>query len=178
MWVIVCKFCGFYDWYALYIKWVQILINSYFKYMTYKFEGSKYRNVENKSLVEIAKLIRKDLKLAYPDFKFSISVLDHIKINIIITKTNNIEVFNTAYQKYKQDKYTSLNLRDWINADNALITGEEFELVKNYFNLTKEAHAIKKNIEFIANEYNFDDSEIESDYTHNNFYLSVKYDNL
>jgi hypothetical protein len=53
-----------------------------------KFEGAKYRETQNLNIVEIAKLVRKDLKEAFPKYKFGVRVEKfsmgqaiHIKVN-------------------------------------------------------------------------------------------------
>lgn len=39
-----------------------------------KFEGEKYRDIMYLDIAEVAKLVRKDLKEAFPDYKFSVRI--------------------------------------------------------------------------------------------------------
>lgn len=102
--------------------------------------GSKYKEVKNLTVVEIAKLVRKDLK-QFNDCKFSVnSDRNTITIYLKDSPLNRLEIYDQSQEL------------GW--------GGKVIAIEKNFRNQVKE----------ILNQYNFNDSEILTDYFHVNFY--------
>jgi type II secretory pathway component GspD/PulD (secretin) len=102
--------------------------------------GTKYQEVKNLSVVEIAKLVRKDLK-QFNDCKFSVnSDRNTITIYLKDSPLNKLEVYDQSLELGWGDKVIAIE--------------------KNFRNKVKE----------ILDQYNFNNSEIMTDYFHVNFY--------
>jgi CRISPR/Cas system CSM-associated protein Csm4 (group 5 of RAMP superfamily) len=123
--------------------------------MTYKFEGCKYQETKDKSLKEIAQLIRKDLKqytdnckkLGY-DIKLSVKTQYYSMgqtIHVTIQDTN-FNLFNSNF-----------NPNEKINDNNEIYT--------NKFKKLNEV------IHTICSQYNYDDSDSMTDYFSTKFYI-------
>ena len=109
--------------------------------------GSKYKEVKNLTVVEIAKLVRKDLK-QFNDCKFSVtSDYNTITIYLKDSPLNRLEIYDQSQEL------------GW--------GGKVIAIEKNFRNQVKE----------ILNQYNFIDSEILTDYFHVNFYGHFYLDN-
>ena len=120
----------------------------------FKFEGSKYRAVKNLRTSEIAKLIRVDLKLPFPTTKFSVTTdlyTGWSAINVSILEVN----FEFKNPDYNSDFY-------------------DFNLKNNY--LSEEGLNFKNEVKKIISQYNYDDSDSQSDYFNVNFYWGVDFD--
>jgi hypothetical protein len=102
--------------------------------------GNKYKEVKNLTVVEIAKLVRKDLK-QFNDCKFSVtSDYNTITIYLKDSPLNKLEVYDQSLELGWGDKVIAIE--------------------KNFRNKVKE----------ILDQYNFNNSEIMTDYFHVNFY--------
>jgi hypothetical protein len=109
--------------------------------------GSKYKEVKNLTVVEIAKLVRKDLK-QFNDCKFSVnSNRNTITIYLKDSPLNRLEIYDQSQEL------------GW--------GGKVIAIEKNFRNKVKE----------ILNQYNFNNSEIMTDYFHVNFYSHFYLDN-
>lgn len=122
------------------------------------FKGSKYS--EKLSRVEIAKLIRKDLHAKFPTIKFSVKCPRGRAIDVEIQSFPNSsgEVLN--WDRWLHDKehpYSAMPARGVLPI------------------LADIAGQVVTEVEAICNAYNFDHSEIETDYFHVNFYLNVNF---
>lgn len=102
--------------------------------------GNKYQQVKDLTVVQIAKLVRKDLK-QFNDCKFSV-ISDHNSINIFLmdSSIDRLDVYDELYHTGRGDKIIIIN--------------------KNFYN----------NIMEILDQYNFDNSETMTDYFHVNYY--------
>lgn len=117
------------------------------------FEGSKYQATKDLRTVEIAKLIRKDLKAAFPGVKFSVTCgSGHNAIDVEI--------------KSLPHGVTTVRNPHYIPGSND---------PAKQCHTTEEAMAFEKQVEAVVNAYNFDRSDIQSDYFNVNFYESVKW---
>lgn len=96
-------------------------------------EGSKYRDTYGMDIKEIAKLVRKDLKEAFPNYIFKVQI-----------------------ERYSMGQ--SLHIQ--VNG-----TG-----IKERF--SEEARKLEEEIRALANEYNYDDSDIMTDYFNVRFYCN------
>jgi hypothetical protein len=102
--------------------------------------GNKYKEVKNLTVVEIAKLVRKDLK-QFNDCKFSVtSDYNTITVYLKDSPLNRLEIYDQSLELGWGDKVIAIE--------------------KNFRNKVKE----------ILDQYNFNNSEIMTDYFHVNFY--------
>lgn len=111
------------------------------------FKGSKYVETKHLTNVQIAKLIRADLKAALPGFRFTVRCPNN-SIDVVIV---SVPAGLTILADYSTD------IRPWSAR------------------LTPDAAAALKTAEEIYNSYNFDHSEIESDYFHVRYYGNVEF---
>lgn len=124
-----------------------------------KFTGEKYPDHKETDIKDIAVLIRAELK-AIPGLKVSVKIERYSmgqSMHICIKETG-FKICPEAYIKYAKDGYPQ------IMADNR---------PERY---TPEAVALKDKIEAIANQYNYDNSDSQTDYFDVNYYLYVNYD--
>jgi hypothetical protein len=109
--------------------------------------GNKYKEVKNLTVVEIAKLVRKDLK-QFNDCKFSVtSDYNTITVYLKDSPLNRLEIYDQSQEL------------GW--------GGKVIAIEKNFRNKVKE----------ILDQYNFNNSEIMTDYFHVNFYSHFYLDN-
>jgi hypothetical protein len=102
--------------------------------------GSKYHEVKNLTVVEIAKLVRKDLK-QFNDCKFSVtSDRNSITIFLMNSSIDRLDVYDEFLHTGRGDKNIIIN--------------------ENFYN----------SIIKILDQYNFDNSETMTDYFHVNYY--------
>ena len=133
-----------------------------FNYSQNAFEGGKYKETQHLGVTEIAKILRKELKEKFPGFKFGIRCQKFaggcsIDVSVKQWPTN----FNPWSEYYR-------------NID--LCRKECMRSINYTHTLNEDGDAILKEIEKVANQYNFDDSESQTDYFHVSFYLHVRND--
>lgn len=118
----------------------------------YKFVGSNYTGLDTK---ETAKIIRTQLKTLFPEVKFSItSEYSSITINIKSSPYSKEKLNEADYEGYVPPyKY-----REFDNKHNP------------------ELMAIYKYCETLLNSYNYDDSDLQSDYHNSHFYDHITID--
>jgi len=118
---------------------------------SYKFVGSNYTGLSTK---ETAKIIRQHLRGRFPEVKFSITS-DYNRIDI--------EIKQSPYSNIKPDQ----------NMNFAPFQYKEWEKENNL-----ELASIKEYCEKLLRSYNYDDSDIQSDYFHTHYYdkVSIDYD--
>lgn len=115
-------------------------------YTGHGWEGSEYKKTESMRTCDIAKLIKKELKEKYPEFKFSVKTEVYsggssVNVNIVDLPYNPL---NPDYdQNYGSQVYTDKFLEDL------------------------------KKMESIGNKYRYDDSDGMIDYFSTNFYYFV-----
>jgi len=110
-------------------------------------EGSKYQQVKNLDIKEIAKLIRNDLK-KFKDCKFSVSIQRYAGGRSVHIKLMNCSTISKFVKIDRDNDYLSLSF------------SKDFA----------------KKIDEIVNQYNFDKSHAMSDYFHVNFYSHINID--
>jgi hypothetical protein len=102
--------------------------------------GNKYKEVKNLTVVEIAKLVRKDLK-QFNDCKFSVtSDRNTISIYLKDSPLNRLEIYDQSQEL------------GW--------GGKVISIEKD----------LRKKVKEILDQYNYNNSEIMTDYFHVNFY--------
>tara|TARA_R100000773_G_C4197633_1_gene101193 strand:- start:37 stop:447 length:411 start_codon:yes stop_codon:yes gene_type:complete len=99
--------------------------------------GSKYNQVKNLPIKEIAKLVRQDLK-KFKDCKFSVTST-YNTINVKLSACNNLLKYFDVWEGYHQKD-------------------------------ARYKDSFSKEVKSIMNQYNFDNSDIMSDYHHQNFF--------
>lgn len=157
--------------------------------------GSKYEEVRNFTTVEIAKLIRKDLKAEFPECKFSVtshsaSMCSEISVSLMESpypaymtaeeiretrKDNSLwndysHPLNKHYNIDVCGKYYNVNFITNFTEQRSL-TDEEFEVFCNTVAVpTEKMTAILKKADAIVNKYRYDDCDGMIDYFNTNFY--------
>ena len=152
------------------------------------FESKTYSHSELVDLGrnEITKLIRQQLKEEFPKCKFSITQ-GQKSIHISLIKSNFkvlqkfIELSNDAIYNYTE-YYGNRTLAEL----ECLVTSTHFSLGHFHYNdvynannwsngtfLTEQGFDMFKRISMIANQYNWDNSDIQTDYFDVNFYLNL-----
>ena len=112
--------------------------------MTTEIIGSKYNQVKDLDIKDIAKLVREDLK-KFKDCKFSVSIHRYANGRSLIIKLtqcsdlNKIQIYNSEYCSNKP--ILSNNFQDEVKS--------------------------------IIDQYNFDKSHLQSDYYHVNFHYHL-----
>lgn len=159
------------------------------------WKGSKYDETRHLSVVEVAKLIRKDLKAEFPECKFSVttesaSMCSEIYVCLMaspypayMTAEEIIEArkdetiwndyrhpLNKRYNIYTNGRYYDCNCRTNFTEQREL-TDEEFEVFCNTANIqTEKMTSILKKVDAIVSSYNRKDCDGMIDYFDVRFY--------
>ena len=153
-----------------------------FNYTGHGSEGSKYKAVSDLRTCDIAKLIKKEIKAKYPNYKISVSTETFSGGSEINIKINSFDkpINNQAFKYYSKNKLFNKPFNTWLREDNQnhdlYMTATNNQLNGNISQYTPEADNLLKDLEKIANQYNFDDSDGMIDYFHTNYYLHVGFD--
>lgn len=159
-----------------------------FNYTQNAWEGSKYRQNENLYGAKLTGTIRKELKNAFPNCKFS--VVSHTysggqSVNIHLMSAD-FNPFNELTDEVKEKielnckrsfgDFWERRLGDSISNFKRETTEEFYHNINYYYikddiALTEKAKEIITKALGIAQSYNFDDSDGMIDYFHTNFYL-------
>lgn len=114
--------------------------------------GSKYEATKGMSRAEIAKLIRADLKAKFPEVKFSVRTENYSGGGSIDVA---VKVMPEGMRlRNPNDRNPKTGLHQWM---------------------TDEAIEFEKAISAITDAYNFDHSDLQSDYFHVRFYSTVSF---
>ena len=129
------------------------------------WEGEKYNGNKWLTSTEIAKAIRKDLKKAFPDCKFSIRKKDFagggsITVSLMMAPFKVIEKANDEYDK----TYCQIN--------NYCL--DKYLLPDSVLQLTPQAVDLLKKVTEIAQAYNYSDCDSQIDYFDVNFYFHLE----
>lgn len=112
--------------------------------------GTNYEATKGLNKVEITKLIRKDIKAAFPGVKFTCRGGHSISVNIVSAPFAIVSREWVAFSKENPHVY---------NADLPRYTPETNKMIKD--------------IQSIIGSYNYDGSDIQSDYFNVRFYSNV-----
>ncbi len=123
----------------------------------YKWTGTNYDQVKGMSTKDITKLVREELKIRYPDWKFSVRS-DHNSITV--------EIIDLPFDPYSEE-YSALLRTD---TENTWRPNQWDSMYNDAFNKERKA------IDDILNRYNMDDSDSMTDYHHVNYYASLRMD--
>jgi hypothetical protein len=123
------------------------------------FEGSKYQETKNLAHKEIAKLIKKEVQSAHPEIELSVTSPHYHEIRIIIKKTPFKIIRKVCHlPEYANKPANEIPKWCWDYVD------------------TEEAEKLKADVQMIANQYRFDDSDLMTDYFSTNFYAFTEFD--
>ena len=123
----------------------------------FKTEGSKYRETKDMAVKEISKLIRKEIKIRFPEIKTSVRTDGATGIDIEI-KELPFRVTNPEFVNFGIDH-----------------PHERYPSALDVPRYTPKAIELRDAVREIASAYNFDDSDSMTDYFHRRFYLSVDF---
>ena len=130
--------------------------------MTERTYGKKY-NPELK-VKDIAKLVKKEIKEKYKNIKVSARTRNYSSIDI------NVELPKEQYKAVDEDDLT----KGAIYYDVEMRARREGKTIPEFLKdrniLNKEAKAIEKDIDAMLLAYNYDGSDIMTDYFDKNFY--------
>ena len=130
--------------------------------MTNRIYGYKY-NPELK-VKDIAKLVKKEIKDKYKNIKVSARTRNYNTIAI------NVQLPKEQYKAVEKDDLTEYqDIEMWARRDGKTIP----EYLKERKILNKEGEVIKKDIETMLSMYDYDGSDILTDYFDRNFYSFV-----
>ncbi|MCD6199286.1 MAG: hypothetical protein J7K15_12105 [Deltaproteobacteria bacterium] len=129
------------------------------------WEGEKYNGNKWLSSTEIARAIRKDLKKAFPNCKFSVRKADFaggrsITVSLMAAPFKVIEKVESEYDKtyYQINNYC---LDKYLSSDSRL-------------QLTPQAVDLLKKVTDIAQAYNYSNCDSQIDYFDVNFYFHLE----
>lgn len=117
-----------------------------------KFVGSAYDRIKGLPIKEVAKLVREELRILYPDWKFSIRT-DH--------NSMNVDIVDIPYDPYSEEYGAALNADQDFRAD------QHHQLYNDQYNKDREK------IKGVVSQYNMNDSDGMRDYHHSHFYSSI-----
>lgn len=147
----------------------------------------------NMNVKEIAKEIRKDFKKAYPDIKISTRISHGQTIRCRIKKIplryfkDKQEVFDELRTMYKIG-FSNVEPMEWDRQAYKFCINFYWKIIntKEDLNLKDDSHHMSfkyikddvvKNLEAIRNFYNYDCSDIMTDYFDVGYYGSIDFDN-
>jgi len=129
---------------------------------------------------KIAKLIRKELKQLYPSYKFSVtSKYNHLSVYMIqapIQPFENDENIDYKLLEMQSNHLTAKELQ--IQLDNyrtGVYSGYSVNQyhIENSYMLTTKSKEIFAKINELLNSFNYDDSDIQTDYFSTKFYVDL-----
>lgn len=120
--------------------------------MTYKFQGENYN--QDLSVKDITRILREDIKKKYPEIKVSVRKVDYSAIRVSLMQAP-FEVF----------------INDGDNIKHAPVN---HYYIKEDKKITDKAKEVLSYITKLANSFNFDDSDVMTDYFHSNFYFQLE----
>lgn len=125
-------------------------------YTEYGWKGENYNG--NLRMKEITKIIRNYAKEKYPTYKFSVRTPDVYSIDISLMEAPQ-DVFNPDQLSEYERGRSYIQLNKYHLKDDKRLTGLAGEILND--------------VKSFAESYNFDDSDIMTDYFHVNFYLHI-----
>ena len=135
-------------------------------YTPYGWEGSKYKDTHEKlNLKEIAKKIKDEILSKYPEISVSVKTQHFsggqaININIISYPKPYLQKILSPHFTFKFQNLEESQIPEWAYD----------------YAYTSEAKALIDDIQRIANQYRYDDSDSQIDYFSTNFYCTPEFD--
>lgn len=129
-------------------------------YTGYGWEGSNYD--KNLSTVDIAKIIKKQLKQEFPNCKFSVTSEYYAGGSSL-----SIHLMESPFRVSNDPAFKGhISLNQYQFSDSDLD-----ESVNNGYKITPQAFYIFREVVRLINSYNYDDSDSMIDYFSTNFYF-------
>ncbi len=128
-------------------------------YSGYKFTGNNYELTRNMDIKELSKLVKKELSIEFPEWKFSVKIERFAggqSMNVYIVDMPYNPFSEEADAAYKADKHPDLH------------TNQRVELYNPKY------LADSKKINKIIKQYNYDDSDSQTDYFDVRYYSHLK----
>lgn len=128
-------------------------------------KGNKYEKVADKPLKDIAKMIKKEIKQEFPDIKVSVTSDTYTGGQSITAKIKEYpyELNTDAFKEYKETDQRQ-TFKRWTRENN-----------KPHQRRTDKAKDVLDGIKQIAYQYNYDNSNIQTDYYDKHFTFFVKH---
>lgn len=134
-----------------------------------KWTGSKYKLTENLSTSEISKLIKKELEIEFEGIaKFSVTSDVYSGGSSI-----NVSMYDVSFNPYNEQFLKAFQSGQTIS-DYEAEHRDSWNRNPDRFN--EEFKATIAKVKNITNQYNFDDSDSQSDYFHRGYYDHVNFD--
>lgn len=134
-----------------------------------KWTGSKYKLTENLSTAELSKLIKKELEIEFEGIaKFSVTSDVYTGGSSI-----NVSMYDVSFNPYNEQFFKAFQSGQSI-ADYEAEHRDNWNRNPDRFN--EEFKATISKVKNITNQYNFDDSDSQSDYFHRGYYDHVNFD--
>ena len=123
---------------------------------------------KHRDLKDIAKDIRKQLKKEFPKCKFSVTI-DRFSMG----QSMLIALMGAPFAAFAKDEDVNGNLHkgDYAQLNQYQLRKEPEEYICNGVYLTPEAWAVMKRADEIQRQYNWDNSDLQTDYFDVNFYF-------
>lgn len=138
-------------------------------YSGHKWTGSKYKYTKDLKTSEIAKLIKKELDIQFEgEAKFSVTSDVYTGGSSI-----NVKIYDVTINPYEDHFLKAIQKGETIEEYNLANKDHHNSYIERF---NKEFKALIKKVETISNQYNFDDSDSQSDYFHVNYYNHVGFD--
>lgn len=142
----------------------------------------------NLSTTEISKIIKAQLKKEFPTCKFSVSTQNYsggsaIHISLMESKIKIVKDFNDISEvsliRKESDRYTKEQIKNFQESKHHQLN--QYQVSESYdpnswcngVFLTEEGHNLLKRVVEISQGYNFDESDISTDYFFVNYYLHL-----
>jgi hypothetical protein len=129
--------------------------------MPYQFEGSNYRKFSHLHNTELLAEIRKQIKETFPEFKFKINKRHYNSFNFRIM-AGPIQIL-TEKAFAERGKWSRNVNPYWIH-----------DLHHDEGMFTFSGRMMISTLSKLIESFNFDDSDIQSDYFHTNFYYHIE----
>jgi hypothetical protein len=138
-------------------------------------KNSKYER--GLDIVEIAKRLRAEIKAA-----IKVGTLPAVKYSVRVERFSGGKALDVTIKDYPGEIHNRrrIELEQEVNKGSAAIGKDRYaDLYTEYEQtpyMTDEAIRLIKVLEALANQWNFDDSDSQTDYFHVNYYLHVAFD--
>lgn len=129
------------------------------------YTGSKYEATKGLNTKQVAALIRKDIARLSDDRTLPRALKVGVTITTRGTTAISIRIVDAPWQVHGR-----------AFRMNWLVTGQHFDTNRRSWHYSPLTEVVMARLERIAEEYNFDKSQIETDYFHNRFWLHVRLD--
>lgn len=139
----------------------------------------------NLGIKEITRLIREQLKKEFPSCKFSVTMKHYSSVSICLMESNynmvrrfedisDMALFSLESRNYKPEDIKQVQLKKYHQLNHySFLDSYNPNSWNNGVFLTEKCHRLFKKIVEITSQYNYDNSDISTDYFDTNFYLHL-----